>query len=229
MGRSSPAVRPGETVQRPAYALPTIALALSIGGLCICLSSVVGAILGIVALLRIRREPRLPGRGRAIAAIVVAVGLLPFQVGMLAAIAIPNFIRYQAVAKQNECKVNLRALSNAQEGYRAAHGRYAGTFAELEFAVPAGNRYAYLLSESAVLPIDARYRLPAGFDPVAEARALSLSVGVSGDRFLAACVGNIDNDPTVDVWTVSSEDRLQPGGSPVPAGTPKNEVDDVTR
>ncbi len=227
MGRSSPAVRPGETVQRPAYPLPTIALALSIGGLCICFSSVAGAILGIVALLRIRREPQLPGRGRAIAAIVVAVGILPFQLGMLAAIAIPNFIRYQARAKQNECRVNLRALWKAEEGYRAGHGRYAGTFSELEFVVPAGNRYAYLLSESAVLPIDARYVLPAGFDPVAEARAQSLALGVNGDAFLAACVGNIDNDPTVDVWTVSSEDRSQPDGRSLPAGTPRNDVNDV--
>jgi len=40
-------------------------------------------------------------------------------------------------------------------------------------------------------------------------------------------VGNIDNDPTVDVWTVSSEDRTQPDGRSLPAGTPRNDVNDV--
>lgn len=55
----------------------------------------------------------------------------------------------------------------------------------------------------------------------------SRAVGVSGDGFLAACVGNIDNDPTVDVWTVSSEDRSEPDGRTLPAGTPRNVVNDA--
>ena len=215
--------------QKPSYSLPTVALALSIAGLSICISSLAGAILGVVALLRIRREPQLPGRGQAIAAIVVAVGLLPFQLGMLAAIAIPNVIRYQGRAKQNECKVVLHALWAAQENHRAAKGKYARMLPDLEFAVPPGNRYAYLLSESEVLPVDARYGLPPGFDPVRVARQHGLVIGVSleGDAFTAACVGNIDNDPTLDVWTVSSEDRRLPDGAVLPAGTARNDVNDV--
>ena len=210
-------MQPLARVERPTYSLPTIALALSIGGLCICLSSVAGIILGIVSLVRIGKEPQLPGRGQAIAAIVVGVGIIPFQLGVLAAIAIPNFIRFQARSKQVECKVALRTLWRDQQAYRAAHGAYASHFADLRFRVPAGNRYAYLLSESDVVPVDPRYQTD--FDPVDAVR--SYGVGVKGDEFLAACVGNIDNDPTLDVWTVSSADRS------VPAGTPKNEVNDV--
>jgi len=210
-------MQPPAMVQRPTYSLPSIALALSIGGLCLCITSLVGIVLGIVSLVRIGREPQLPGRGKAIAAIVIGVGIIPFQLGVLAAIAIPNFVRYQARAKQSECKTTLRALYRDQVNYRAAHGRYASRFTDLEFRVIPGNRYAYLLSASEVVPVDPRYRT--GFDPVAEVRPFG--VGVKGDEFVAACVGNIDDDPTLDVWTVSSADRS------VPAGTPLNEVNDV--
>jgi len=124
----------------------------------------------------------------------------------------------QARSKQSECKTTLRALYRDQVNYRVAHGRYAGRFSDLDFQVGPRNRYAYLLSDSEVIPVDPRYRT--GFDPVAEVHPFG--VGVKEDAFVAACVGNIDDDPTLDVWTISSADRS------VPAGTPLNEVNDVS-
>jgi len=218
-------MQPGAVQQRPSYALPTVALVLSILGLCFCPGSIVAVVLAIVALVRIGKEPQLPGKGLAIAALVIAVGLLPVQAGVLAAIAIPNFIRLQARSKQSECKVNLRNLAAAQVRHRAEHGEYASDFATLGFTVPAGNRYAYLLSENEVLPIDPRYSANR-VDPVLEARRLGLQLGAGREHFLAACVGNIDSDPTLDVWTVSSDDRSGPEGD-VPAGRPRNDVNDV--
>ena len=218
-------MQPGAVQQRAKYSLPTVALVLSIVGVCLCPSSVVGAVLAVVALLRIRKEPQLQGKGMAIAALVIAVGLLPFQAGVVAAIAIPNLIRVQARAKQAECKMNLRNLAAAQVRYRAEHGQYATGFGALGFSVPAGNRYAYLLSDAEVLPVDPRYG--AGrIDPVSEARRRGLDLGAGPDLFLAACIGNVDNDPTLDVWTVSSEDRTGPEGV-VPGGQPRNDVNDV--
>jgi hypothetical protein len=40
-------------------------------------------------------------------------------------------------------------------------------------------------------------------------------------------VGNIDNDATLDVWTVSSKPRKGADGLTVPAGSPRNDVNDV--
>jgi len=217
-------VQPGGQAPKTPYSLPGIALGLSIGGLCICLSSLLGGIFGIVALRRIGREPQLRGRGLAIAAIVVAVGLVPFQLGMLAAIAIPNFIRYQARAKQSECKTNLRAIFRAQQTYQAEHGRAAKQFSELDVSIPPANRYAYLLASGALHPVDARYGAHSPVDPVDVARRQS--TGLEG-RFVAACIGNIDPDATLDVWTISDEDERLPDGTSVPAGTPRNQVNDI--
>ncbi|RYZ36388.1 MAG: prepilin-type N-terminal cleavage/methylation domain-containing protein [Myxococcaceae bacterium] len=57
--------------------------------------------------------------------IVVAI------IGILAAIAIPNFIRFQAKSKQSEAKTNLKAIFTAQKAYFAgqvhhASGRHGG-------------------------------------------------------------------------------------------------------
>ena len=50
--------------------------------------------------------------------IVVAI------IGILAAIAIPNFIRFQLRSKAGEAKVNLAAIRTAEEGYFAEFGTY---------------------------------------------------------------------------------------------------------
>jgi type II secretory pathway pseudopilin PulG len=213
-----PSTRPPE---KP-YSLPTVALIVSLSGLCTCLGSLIGPILGIVALLRINREPGLAGRGLAIAAIVTPLILLPVQ----AAIAIPNFIRFQARSKQSECKANLRALFAAQRQHRDAKGQYATSLEELGFRVPRGNRYAYLLSATDFIPVDPRYSGAVAID--VPDQAAKFGVGASSDGFLAACVGNIDNDATLDVWTISSKSREGgPDGTSVPAGFPRNDVNDV--
>ena len=50
--------------------------------------------------------------------IVVAI------IGILAAIAIPNFLRFQLRAKASEGKTNLAAIRTAEEGYFAEFGTY---------------------------------------------------------------------------------------------------------
>ena len=50
--------------------------------------------------------------------IVVAI------IGILAAIAIPNFLRFQLKAKSSEGKVNIAAIRTAEESYLAEFGVY---------------------------------------------------------------------------------------------------------
>lgn len=50
--------------------------------------------------------------------IVVAI------IGILAAIAIPNFMKYQLKSKTAEAKVNLGAIATSQESYRAERDVY---------------------------------------------------------------------------------------------------------
>ena len=143
--------------------------------------------------------------------------------GILSAIAIPNFITYTARAKQSECKTNLKQLYLAEKAYFADKGAYTEDFEALDFHVQK-NLYAYLLGRSEVKATHPSVARQGVLEAAPE--ALLESLGASEKTFTAACVGSIDNDPDIDVWTISSEDRVI-DGERVPAGVPHNDVSDL--
>src|SRR5258707_14566188 len=69
--------------------------------------------------------------------IVVAI------IGILAAIAIPNFIKFQARSKQSEAKANLKAMFTAEKAYLQEKDKFSTLVREVGFAPERNNRYAY--------------------------------------------------------------------------------------
>jgi type II secretory pathway pseudopilin PulG len=67
--------------------------------------------------------------------IVVAI------IGILAAIAIPNFMNYQCKAKQSEAKTLLGNIRVAQEAYLAEYDTYSNDTGALGVSVKGENRY----------------------------------------------------------------------------------------
>jgi prepilin-type N-terminal cleavage/methylation domain-containing protein len=53
-------------------------------------------------------------------------------IGILAAIAIPKFSNASARSKEKEAEVILKQVYTMQETYKAEHGEYAGSVADLE-------------------------------------------------------------------------------------------------
>lgn len=78
--------------------------------------------------------------------IVVAI------IGILAAIAIPNFIRFQARSKQSEAKTNLKAIFSGQKSRFGERDAYSTALGDIGFAPERGNRYSYDLGDSTVTP-----------------------------------------------------------------------------
>ncbi|MFO0594567.1 MAG: prepilin-type N-terminal cleavage/methylation domain-containing protein [Myxococcaceae bacterium] len=72
--------------------------------------------------------------------IVVAI------IGILAAIAIPNFIRYQARSKQSEVKGNLKSLFTAEKSYFQEEDAFSICVRKVGFAPERGNRYRYTVN-----------------------------------------------------------------------------------
>ena len=64
--------------------------------------------------------------------------------GLLASVAIPNFIKYQGRSKQSEAKTTLKGYFIAQRSYAAEAGTYTEKLTAVGFAPERGNRYAYL-------------------------------------------------------------------------------------
>ena len=71
--------------------------------------------------------------------IVVAI------IGILAAIAIPNFMKFQAKSKQSEAKGNHKGIFTAQRAYYQEKQKYNASVKAIGFQPERGNRYLYAL------------------------------------------------------------------------------------
>ena len=81
-------------------------------------------------------------RGFTLIELMIVVAII----GVLAAIAIPNFIRFQARSKQGEAKTNLKSMFTAERSFYQEKDRYSALVDEIGFAPERSNRYAYRLS-----------------------------------------------------------------------------------
>ena len=190
--------------------------------------------------------PQKKGGVSAVVIIVVLVALACPCVGILAAIAIPNFVKFQAKSKQSEAKANLKSAYFAQKSYFGMESKYSDDVGEVGFSPGPGNRYLYAFSVDGELQkagevgkgktgvaADAARHPGTNNDALEKGvpQALWDTSGLEGKcpddcSITIVAAGNIDNDDTIDVWTVSTKDRTI-DGVPVPAGTPHNHVDDV--
>jgi type IV pilus assembly protein PilA len=229
------------------------ALIFGLLGICLpCPLGLVGIILGIIALQRIGQTPGLGGRGLAIAGIVVPIVAGVLSIGIYAAIGIPNFIKFQARAKQSECKSNLKSAFTGEKSLFQEKQVFSTNADEVGFSPERGNRYAYFLfdvgqvqdrSAATLTPEPGMTGVQVDLFKYRDARPISyaelppvagnVKAGVHGQcpdcSFVAVCAGNLDNDETLDVWSVSTEDRTAPSGESIPAGVPFNDVNDLTQ
>ncbi len=136
--------------------------------------------------------------------IVVAI------IGILAAIAIPNFLKYQAKSRQVEAKVILGGIFVAETSYFGEQARY-GSFAEVGFALAgSANRYTYRSGAGGV----------AGGVNTGAAGVDTINAGVGGvqaqgipaalnsaNGFPATAAAQLDTDTVMDQWHVNDAKR----------------------
>ena len=78
-------------------------------------------------------------KGFTLAELLVVVAII----GVLAAIAIPSFLRFQCRAMQSEAKANLGGIRVCQEAYFAEYKKYGTNFAGIGFAPKGRVKYSY--------------------------------------------------------------------------------------
>jgi type IV pilus assembly protein PilA len=128
--------------------------------------------------------------------IVVAI------IGILAAIAIPNFLKFQAKSKQSEAKTNLKGIYTAETGYFGENNSY-GTFAQVNWAPVGKSLYRYTVDEG-----DDLGNMDVNFDSWVTTGPSEAVPGLDANAFTAGAQGNVDNDPALDQWTITDGNIL---------------------
>ncbi|HEX8042740.1 prepilin-type N-terminal cleavage/methylation domain-containing protein [Candidatus Deferrimicrobium sp.] len=157
--------------------------------------------------------------------IVVAI------IGILAAIAIPNFLKFQAKSKQSEAKTNLGAIYLGETAFFGENNGY-GNFTQISWSPSGTTRYHYTLGGYTAGTTDPtnvgsktvtgnpvwnqnlnnatdNNGLATGFSgaaPMYDAvGALGTGSGTTA-RFIAGAAGNVSNSATQpDCWVIMNE------------------------
>lgn len=139
--------------------------------------------------------------------IVVAI------IGILAAIAIPNFLKFQCRSKQSEAKQNLGAIYTAMMSYYSNNDTYPET-ADISGQVdcwglmswgPSGvTRYQYQCG-AGNFQIDAQSKA----SDVCNTAGAGSTTASTQTAFTVAAVGNLDTDDFCDEWAINDAKYLK--------------------
>lgn len=121
-------------------------------------------------MLKLRRK----AKGFTLIELMIVVAII----GILAAIAIPNFLKYQAKSKQSEAKQNLGSIYTTQIAYFGENNRFCSDFSTMGWEAEGNTRYAYSF------------------------------VANTGTAFSVQATANIDNDTDIDRWTINETKTL---------------------
>jgi type IV pilus assembly protein PilA len=137
--------------------------------------------------------------------LMIVVGLI----GMLVAMAIPSFLRYQLKTKSSEGKTNLAAIRMAETSYHAAMDVYVS--ASLSPNVPSSAaRQAFVASPGFV---------SLGWEPEGPGFfTYAVATANGGQSYHATAHANLDGDTTAQIWhyrrgSLASQTHL--GATPV--------------
>lgn len=134
--------------------------------------------------------------------IVVAI------IGILAAIAIPNFLTFRLKAKTSEAKSNLGAIRTVEEAYKAEEDTYYGTIAAYPSGNPTTTKRTWTSSETAFSAL--------GFEPAGMVYYDYAISAASTTAFQADAYGDLDGDSVIAHYYITE------AGSDIKQPTAKN-------
>jgi type IV pilus assembly protein PilA len=140
----------------------------------------------------------MPKSGRNAGFTLVELMVVVAIIGILAAIAIPNFLRFQARAKQSEAKANLSGIFVAQVSYFSVNNTY-GPFTSIGFFSSDAAARLYTYRDGVEIQVS-KY----GAQPYAGATA----AGFSATGFTATAAGTISNNGVIDSWYINEQRQL---------------------
>ncbi len=144
-------------------------------------------------------------------------------IGILSAIAVPNFKKYQNKSKQSEAKIQLAAVYSTEVAAQADYDSYGTCLTDLGYDIPPKGYYMIGFTASYVTGVTSRgatcatttlfspsptyLKANAGASNVASGDLLTSSAQPSS--FTAAASGNIKSSSTsFDKWSITDQKAL---------------------
>jgi type IV pilus assembly protein PilA len=166
-------------------------------------------------------EPNEKGRTTESGFTLIELMIVVAIIGILTAIALPNFLTYQAKSRQAEAKVGLSAIFTSAVAYRSEspYQSYApATLSEIGWLPSGVTRYSFWYQDGVNVATGAgttisRFSgtsaatLPCNVT-VAPAGG-GLTVAASSSGFTAGANGNIDGDASCDQWFINDQRIMQ--------------------
>ena len=148
--------------------------------------------------------------------IVVAI------IGILAAIAIPNFVAYQAKSKQSEAKVSLGAIFTSAVAYQAEsqnpQSYSPSTISQIGWQPSGTPRYSFWYQDgvnpatgagTSVTRFNGSSAATTPCNVTTAPASAGFQVLASSAGFTAGANGNIDGDTSCDHWFINDQRNLQ--------------------
>jgi prepilin-type N-terminal cleavage/methylation domain-containing protein len=104
-------------------------------------------------------------------------------IGILAALAIPRFMKATAKAKQSEAKQLLKQIYTMEHAYRQGNPTYG--------------------DNGLTSALNATFTFPQIGVEIQSTALYTYGIVANGTSFTATATGNIDDDATNDVWTIT--------------------------
>ena len=128
----------------------------------------------------LRRIRNRKSKGFTLIELMIVVAII----GILAAIAIPNFLNMRKKAMSTEAKSNLGDLRTMEEAYRMEYGTYTASLTNIDYSQPAGARYTYSVASANAANTTLVADGNAGEPVAAEVWHLVITAGVAGQPAL---------------------------------------------
>jgi type IV pilus assembly protein PilA len=147
----------------------------------------------MMSLFHKKKEYLRKNKGFTLIELMIVVAII----GILAAIAVPNFLKFVAKTRRSEVKTNLEAIYKAELAYFGERDRYSDSLVVIRWEPVGAANYTYSLGIDYLGKDNAVNPAPASVVPVA-----------NDNGFKAFGWGNIDTDSQVDVWHIDQDKAL---------------------